>query len=255
MNKKDSIPLNKVLRLKKALKYLSNLNALIYRLSGGRLWSKWSGKYPIMILMVKGKKSNVMRNIPLIKVIKDDQPILVASMGGMPMNPTWYYNVASNPRVSIQIGKEKQYYLARQVDDHEKALLWPTICSFYPDYNNYQEKTARNIPVFLCEPKQITQEWKEWIQLNIKRGCDLDEIYTILFNEGFNELDIENTMGHRLKVNTLSQEVTPSDKESEIQNMVKKFKDIHQMIPSLYRSWVLERQIRPKFIIKDSNIL
>ena len=250
MNKKDSIPLNKALRLKKALKYLSSLNALIYRLSGGRLWSKWSGKYPIMILMVKGKKSNVMRNIPLIKVIKDDQPILVASMGGMPMNPTWYYNVASNPRVSIQIGKEKQYYLARQVDDHEKALLWPTICSFYPDYNNYQEKTARNIPVFLCEPKQITQEWKEWIQLNIKRGCDLDEIYTILFNEGFNELDIENTMGHRLKVNTLSQEVTPSDKESEIQNMVKKFKDIHQMIPSYTEVGFLKDKLDPSLLSK-----
>ena len=109
MNKKDSIPLNKALQLKKVLKYLSSLNALIYKLSGGRLWSKWSGKYPIMILMVKGRRSNIMRSIPLIKVIKDDKPILVASMGGMPMNPTWYYTVASNPRVSIQIGKEKKY--------------------------------------------------------------------------------------------------------------------------------------------------
>ena len=231
--KKDAIPFDKALRIKKALKHLSSLNALVYRLSGGKLWNKWLGKYPIMILSVKGRKTGKTRNIPLIKVMKDEQPILVASMGGMPMNPTWYYNVASDNKVTIQIGKEKKYYLAKQVDEIEKNELWPIICSFYPDYKIYQDKTARNIPVFLCTLKTINQEWREWIDENIKRGCNPDEIYTILFNEGFNENNIQSEMGYRPKKNIINQtKIVPSTKENEIQNMVKKFKTTHKTIPS-----------------------
>ena len=231
--KKDAIPFDKALRIKKALKHLSSLNALVYRLSGGKLWNKWLGKYPIMILSVKGRKTGKTRNIPLIKVMKDEQPILVASMGGMPMNPTWYYNVASDNKVTIQIGKEKKYYLAKQVDGIVKNELWPIICSFYPDYKIYQDKTARNIPVFLCTLKTINQEWREWIDENIKRGCNLDEIYTILFNEGFNENNIQSEMGYRPKKNIINQtKILPSTKENEIQNMVKKFKTTHKTIPS-----------------------
>ena len=231
--KQDMIPLDKALRIKKALKHLSSLNALVYRLSGGKLWNKWLGKYPIMILSVKGRKTGKTRNIPLIKVMKDEQPILVASMGGMPMNPTWYYNVASDNKVTIQIGKEKKYYLAKQVDEIVKNELWPIICSFYPDYKIYQDKTARNIPVFLCTLKTINQEWREWIDENIKRGCNLDEIYTILFNEGFNENNIQSEMGYRPKKNIINQtKIVPSTKENEIQNMVKKFKTTHKAIPS-----------------------
>ena len=227
------IPLDKALRIKIALKHLSSLNALVYRLSGGKLWNKWLGKYPIMILSVKGRKTGKTRNIPLIKVMKDEQPILVASMGGMPMNPTWYYNVASDNKVTIQIGKEKKYYLAKQVDEIVKNELWPIICSFYPDYKIYQDKTARNIPVFLCTLKTINQKWREWIDENIKRGCSPDEIYTILFNEGFNENNIQSEMGYRPKKNIINQtKIVPSTKENEIQNMVKKFKTTHKTIPS-----------------------
>ena len=186
-----------------------------------------------MILSVKGRKTGKTRNIPLIKVMKDEQPILVASMGGMPMNPTWYYNVASDNKVTIQIGKEKKYYLAKQVDEIVKNELWPIICSFYPDYKIYQDKTARNIPVFLCTLKTINQEWREWIDENIKRGCNPDEIYTILFNEGFNENNIQSEMGYRPKKNIINQtKIVPSTKENEIQNMVKKFKTTHKTIPS-----------------------
>ena len=231
--KQDMIPLDKALRIKIALKHLSSLNALVYRLSGGKLWNKWLGKYPIMILSVKGRKTGKTRNIPLIKVMKDEQPILVASMGGMPMNPTWYYNVASDNKVTIQIGKEKKYYLAKQVDEIVKNELWPIICSFYPDYKIYQDKTARNIPVFLCTLKTINQKWREWIDENIKRGCSPDEIYTILFNEGFNENNIQSEMGYRPKKNIINQtKIVPSTKENEIQNMVKKFKTTHKTIPS-----------------------
>ena len=249
--KQDMIPLDKALRIKIALKHLSSLNALVYRLSGGKLWNKWLGKYPIMILSVKGRKTGKTRNIPLIKVMKDEQPILVASMGGMPMNPTWYYNVASDEKVTIQIGKEKKYYLAKQVDEIEKNELWPIICSFYPDYKIYQDKTARNIPVFLCTLKTINQKWREWIDENIKRGCNLDEIYTILFNEGFNENNIQSEMGYRPKKNIINQtKIVPSTKENEIQNMVKKFKTTHKTIPSYTEVGFLKDKLNVHLVSK-----
>ena len=249
--KQDMIPLDKALRIKKALKHLSSLNALVYRLSGGKLWNKWLGKYPIMILSVKGRKTGKTRNIPLIKVMKDEQPILVASMGGMPMNPTWYYNVASDEKVTIQIGKEKKYYLAKQVDEIEKNELWPIICSFYPDYKIYQDKTARNIPVFLCTLKTINQKWREWIDENIKRGCSPDEIYTILFNEGFNENNIQSEMGYRPKKNIINQtKIVPSTKENEIQNMVKKFKTTHKTIPSYTEVGFLKDKLNVHLVSK-----
>ena len=249
--KKDAIPFDKALRIKKALKHLSSLNALVYRLSGGKLWNKWLGKYPIMILSVKGRKTGKTRNIPLIKVMKDEQPILVASMGGMPMNPTWYYNVASDNKVTIQIGKEKKYYLAKQVDEIEKNELWPIICSFYPDYKIYQDKTARNIPVFLCTLKTINQKWREWIDENIKRGCSPDEIYTILFNEGFNENNIQSEMGYRPKKNIINQtKIVPSTKENEIQNMVKKFKTTHKTIPSYTEVGFLKDKLNVHLVSK-----
>jgi deazaflavin-dependent oxidoreductase (nitroreductase family) len=245
------IPLDKALRIKIALKHLSSLNALVYRLSGGKLWNKWLGKYPIMILSVKGRKTGKTRNIPLIKVMKDEQPILVASMGGMPMNPTWYYNVASDEKVTIQIGKEKKYYLAKQVDEIEKNELWPIICSFYPDYKIYQDKTARNIPVFLCTLKTINQKWREWIDENIKRGCSPDEIYTILFNEGFNENNIQSEMGYRPKKNIINQtKIVPSTKENEIQNMVKKFKTTHKTIPSYTEVGFLKDKLNVHLVSK-----
>ena len=245
------IPLDKALRIKIALKHLSSLNALVYRLSGGKLWNKWLGKYPIMILSVKGRKTGKTRNIPLIKVMKDEQPILVASMGGMPMNPTWYYNVASDNKVTIQIGKEKKYYLAKQVDEIVKNELWPIICSFYPDYKIYQDKTARNIPVFLCTLKTINQKWREWIDENIKRGCSPDEIYTILFNEGFNENNIQSEMGYRPKKNIINQtKIVPSTKENEIQNMVKKFKTTHKTIPSYTEVGFLKDKLNVHLVSK-----
>ena len=249
--KQDMIPLDKALRIKIALKHLSSLNALVYRLSGGKLWNKWLGKYPIMILSVKGRKTGKTRNIPLIKVMKDEQPILVASMGGMPMNPTWYYNVASDEKVTIQIGKEKKYYLAKQVDEIVKNELWPIICSFYPDYKIYQDKTARNIPVFLCTLKTINQKWREWIDENIKRGCSPDEIYTILFNEGFNENNIQSEMGYRPKKNIINQtKIVPSTKENEIQNMVKKFKTTHKTIPSYTEVGFLKDKLNVHLVSK-----
>ncbi len=105
----------KIIRL--VLRQISLINAFIYELSNGRLWGKLSGKYPIMVLSVFGAKSGKLRKVPLIKVLHEKKPILVASMAGMPMHPSWYFNVSANPRVAVQIGSEKKYYTAKQLTD------------------------------------------------------------------------------------------------------------------------------------------
>ena len=150
----EAFTLDRAKKIKKVLGKISSLNALIYRLSKGRIWGNWAGKHAIMILTTVGRKTEKTRHIPLIKVTYNDQPLLVASMGGMPMHPTWYYNVLSNPRVVVQIGSEKKYYLAKKLSDDEKKELWPTVISFYPDNDANQKRTQRNIGVFICEEKK-----------------------------------------------------------------------------------------------------
>ena len=100
----------------------------------------------------KASKEQLSSNIPLIYVHQDGMPILVASLGGMPKNPDWYYNLKAHPAVKITTIDGQGNYLAEEVSKEKKDELWPLICSFYPDYETYQSNTSREIPVFLCKP-------------------------------------------------------------------------------------------------------
>ena len=137
----------------RVIKYFAKFQASIFLLSKGKLWNKWPGGFPIMVVKTKGARSQKIRNIPLIYVHQDGAPILVASLGGMPKNPSWYYNVKAHPNLKISTISGSGNYLAEEVSKNKKDELWPLICSFYPDYETYQSNTSRDIPVFLC--KQI----------------------------------------------------------------------------------------------------
>ena len=136
---------------KHIIKYFAKFQASIFLMSKGKLWNKWPGGFPIMVVETKGAKTNKIRNIPLIYVHQDDMPILVASLGGMPKNPNWYYNVKTYPEVKISTINGSGNFLAEEVSKEKKDELWPLICSFYPDYETYQSNTNREIPVFLCK--------------------------------------------------------------------------------------------------------
>tara|TARA_S200000501_G_C20690316_1_gene684809 strand:+ start:376 stop:831 length:456 start_codon:yes stop_codon:yes gene_type:complete len=136
---------------KRIIKYFAKLQSAVFLLSKGKLWNKWSGGFPIMVVETKGAKTKKIRNIPLIYVHQDGMPILVASIGGMPTNPDWYYNVKANPNLKISTIDGTDNYLAEEVAKEKKDELWPLICSFYPDYATYQSNTEREIPVFLCK--------------------------------------------------------------------------------------------------------
>jgi deazaflavin-dependent oxidoreductase (nitroreductase family) len=135
------------------IKNFTRFNVWVFRTSKGRLMTTFPGGYPICVVGMKGAKSGARREVGLIHIPKGDDIILIASQGGLDKHPAWYYNVKANPDIDIMIaGGEKKNYIARQLSEAEKGALWPLILSVYPDFDEYQARTDREIPVFLCTP-------------------------------------------------------------------------------------------------------
>ena len=107
---------------------------------------------PVILLTTIGAKSGKIRKTPLMRVEHDGEYAVVASLGGAPKNPVWYYNVKKNPRVELQDGSTTRDYEAREVFGDEKATWWGRAVEAWPDYADYQEKTDRQIPVFVLTP-------------------------------------------------------------------------------------------------------
>src|SRR3954465_491773 len=107
---------------------------------------------PIIVLTTLGAKSGKIRKTPLMRVEHNGQYAVVASLGGAPKNPVWYYNLKANPHVELQDGPVKRDYTAREVTGDEKATWWARAVETWPDYEKYQQKTPREIPVFVLEP-------------------------------------------------------------------------------------------------------
>ena len=107
---------------------------------------------PVIVLTSRGAKSGKIRKTPLMRVGHDGSYAIVASKGGAPEHPVWYYNVVADPHVELQDGPVRQDMTARQVTGAEKSTWWERAVAAYPDYADYQEKTDRQIPVFVVEP-------------------------------------------------------------------------------------------------------
>ena len=107
---------------------------------------------PVIIVTNRGRKTGAIRKTPLMTVVDGNSYILVASLGGAPKNPLWYYNLKADPNVEIRDGAEVYSMRVREVvDPGEKQRLWDIAVKAYPPYQDYQEKTDRVIPVFVAE--------------------------------------------------------------------------------------------------------
>jgi deazaflavin-dependent oxidoreductase (nitroreductase family) len=106
---------------------------------------------PIVVLTSVGAKTGTLRKNALMRVEHDGQYAVVASLGGAPKHPVWYYNLKANPHVELQDGATKRDYTAREVFGDEKALWWDRAVEAYPPYADYQLKTERQIPVFVLD--------------------------------------------------------------------------------------------------------
>jgi deazaflavin-dependent oxidoreductase (nitroreductase family) len=123
----------------------------LYESSGGTEGTTMRGM-PVIVVTSRGAKSGKLRKNPLMRVEHDGAYAAVASMGGAPKHPVWYYNIVADPHVEVQDGPVKQDMTAREVTGEEKALWWERAVAAYPDYADYQAKTERQIPVFVLEP-------------------------------------------------------------------------------------------------------
>ena len=106
---------------------------------------------PVVIITNRGARSGKVRKTPVMRVEHDGSYAAVASQGGAPTHPLWYYNFRANPRVELQDGASKWEMTAREVTGDERADWWQRAVSAYPPYAEYQLRTTRQIPVFVLE--------------------------------------------------------------------------------------------------------
>ncbi len=106
---------------------------------------------PVVIITNRGAKTGKVRKTPLMRVEHDGRYAAVASQGGAPAHPVWYYNFRADPRVQLQDGPDKRDMIARELSGDERAQWWQRAVAAFPPYADYQRKTARQIPVFVLE--------------------------------------------------------------------------------------------------------
>jgi deazaflavin-dependent oxidoreductase (nitroreductase family) len=115
--------------------------------TGGEEGYSWRNGAPILILTTTGRKTGASHSTPLIFGRHGDDYLIVGSMGGAPKPPKWYLNLQANPDVHVQVKGDRFAAHARTAADEEKPELWKTMTSVWPDYDVYQTRTTRVIPV------------------------------------------------------------------------------------------------------------
>jgi deazaflavin-dependent oxidoreductase (nitroreductase family) len=123
-----------------------------YESSGGQRASTLRDTgLPVIIVTSRGNRSGKLRKTPLMRVEHDGEYLLVASKGGAPKHPVWYYNLKADPEaVTIQDGPEPFDVTVRELSGEERAVWWQRAVAAFPPYADYQVKTQRLIPAFLA---------------------------------------------------------------------------------------------------------
>ncbi len=135
------------------IKWMSRINTLAYKVSGGRVGGTFLKGAPVALLTTIGRKSGEPRVSPLLFLRDGDRVVLVASQGGRTNNPMWYLNLKANPKVTVQIKKEVLALTARDATEAERAQYWPELVAMYSSFEDYQNWTDRVIPIVICDPQ------------------------------------------------------------------------------------------------------
>jgi deazaflavin-dependent oxidoreductase (nitroreductase family) len=122
-----------------------------YRATGGEVGYLWNGA-PTLLLTTTGRHSGELRTSALIFGRDGDNYLVVASMGGAPRHPSWYFNITANPAAEIQVRADRIPVVARTASDDEKPALWRIMTDVWPNYDVYQTRTDRSIPVVVLSP-------------------------------------------------------------------------------------------------------
>jgi deazaflavin-dependent oxidoreductase (nitroreductase family) len=135
------------------LRRLMGLHTVAYRATGGLVGHRFPGAPPMLLLDHVGAKSGIERTTPLVYVEDGDDLVLVASKGGYPRNPAWFHNLRAHPEATVQVGSRRRAVRARVAGASERDRLWPKAVAVYGGYEDYQERTDREIPLMILEPR------------------------------------------------------------------------------------------------------
>lgn len=133
------------------VRWFSRFHVWLYRRTGGRVLGQVM-KAPILLLTTTGRKTGTQRTTPLIFLRDGADLAVVASNGGSEQTPAWWLNLQECTQGEVQIGPRRTRVIARQASAAEQARLWPLLNGIYPEYESYQKKTSRPIPVVLLTP-------------------------------------------------------------------------------------------------------
>lgn len=121
-----------------------------FRENGGETFGPFKGR-PVLLLTTKGAKSGEARTTPLVYSRDGDRVVIIASMGGAPKHPAWFLNLRANPDVTVELGTEKFQATSAIAEGEERDRLYAQQAATMPAFNEYQQKTSRQIPVVILE--------------------------------------------------------------------------------------------------------
>lgn len=122
-----------------------------YLETDGAIGHEWNGVHTL-VLTTTGRKSGQHRRSAMIYGQDGDRYVVIASQGGMPTHPNWYHNLVADPNVEVQVGADRFGALARPAEGDERDRLWSLMTSIWPNFDVYQTRTERRIPVVVLEP-------------------------------------------------------------------------------------------------------
>ena len=134
-------------RLKpRTIRLIGRLHAYLWRLTRGRFVDA-VGAAPFLLLTTKGRKTGRLRTTPVLYLEDGSDLVMVASFGGNDMHPAWYLNLKQYPEAEVVITGERRRVSAEEVTTNEKKLIWPRLVKLYPQFDIYQQRTNREIPL------------------------------------------------------------------------------------------------------------
>lgn len=130
---------------------ITRLHVAAYRRTGGKVGGRW-GKAGVLLLDHVGRRSGAPRTTPLLYLPDGENLVVVGSRGGSKAPPAWWLNLEAQPRTTLQLGPRRREVVARTASSQEKERLWPRLVDMYSDFETYQRRTERDIPVIILEP-------------------------------------------------------------------------------------------------------
>jgi len=134
------------------LQAIGKLNVPVYRLTRGRLMNK-VGRAPVLLLSTTGRRSGQPRTAPVLYIADGENVVVVGSNAGNVREPAWSHNLKANPDASIEIRSTRAQVRARVAEGEERARLWQLVNEQYAGFDDYDERTSRDIAVFVLEPR------------------------------------------------------------------------------------------------------